>query len=190
MGPDLARWWPSTYCEVVEMEPGDGEGIGSVHRLRARGGCRTPSDPPPGSVEARHPNGFTLDAWGDLAGRGEWSFSQDGEFVDITYDWRIRAEKPLLRLLSPLVKPVLRSNHTWTMNRGEESLKLELLGRRLPGAALPPPPSPYALPVRRLAAVSLLLAGAAALGYVDRKANTNMRRCQSKCEGGGRTGRS
>ena len=47
-----------------------------------------------------------------------------------TYDWRLRAEKPLLRNLSFLLKPLFEANHRWAMAQGEESLKLELLRRR------------------------------------------------------------
>ena len=49
--------------------------------------------------------------------------------MNITYDWRIRAEKPLLRYLSFLLKPVFSANHRWAMARGEESLKAELARR-------------------------------------------------------------
>jgi hypothetical protein len=47
-------------------------------------------------------------------------------FMNIAYDWRIRAEKPLLRYLSFLFKPVFSANHRWATARGEESLKAEL----------------------------------------------------------------
>ena len=60
-------------------------------------------------------HGFTLVATGDFDGRGEWTFVQDGAFVDITYDWRLRAEKPLLRNLSVLLKPLFEANHRWAM---------------------------------------------------------------------------
>jgi hypothetical protein len=50
--------------------------------------------------------------------------------VDVSYDWRIRADKPLLRWLSFLLKPVFRWNHHWAMARGEESLRAELVRRR------------------------------------------------------------
>jgi len=32
-------------------------------------------------------------------------------FTDITYDWRIRADKPLLRYLSFVFKPIFSANH-------------------------------------------------------------------------------
>jgi hypothetical protein len=49
--------------------------------------------------------------------------------VKVTGDWDIRADKPLLRYLSFLFKPIFSANHRWAMARGEESLRLEL-GRR------------------------------------------------------------
>jgi hypothetical protein len=50
--------------------------------------------------------------------------------VDIMFDWRIRAEKPLLRWLSFVLKPLFEANHRWAMARGEECLVRELARRR------------------------------------------------------------
>ena len=51
-------------------------------------------------TESQYPHGFALQAWGDLQGRGIWEFEQEGNFVRVTYDWRVHAGKPLLRYLS------------------------------------------------------------------------------------------
>jgi hypothetical protein len=63
----------------------------------------------------------------------------------VVYDWRISAEKGLLKKLSFLMKPIFAANHRWAMARGEESLKLELARRHAAGdatvlAAIPAPP--------------------------------------------------
>jgi hypothetical protein len=50
--------------------------------------------------------------------------------VNITFDWKLVAEKPLLRYLSFLFKPIFSANHRWAMARGEESLKRELARKR------------------------------------------------------------
>ena len=98
------------------------------------------------TVESDCPNGFAMEVTGDLEGTGIWIFSQDGHFVDVTDDWTIRANKPIIDKLSFLLKPIFRSNHHWTMKRGEESLKLELLRRRAKSAEerarIPAPPRP------------------------------------------------
>lgn len=89
-------------------------------------------------VTDRRPDGFSIEAFGDFVGRGDWHLTQDGDFVDIVYDWRIKAEKPLLRILSPVLKPIFGANHRWAMRKGEESLKLELARRRGESVAAPP----------------------------------------------------
>ena len=83
---------------------------------------------------------------GDFLGRGVWTFTaRDGQ-TEVAFDWRLRANKPLLRALSFLLKPVFSANHRWAMARGEESLRLELLRRRAPTEAerarVPLPPGP------------------------------------------------
>ena len=121
--PDLARWWPSVYLSVTQAQPGGPVELITKGRLpyTIRWFFRV--------TESRRPHGFSIEAWGDFEGRGTWTFEQDGRFVNITYDWLIRAEKPLLRYLSFLLKPAFSANHRWAMARGEESLKVELARR-------------------------------------------------------------
>ena len=121
--PDLARWWPSVYLRVMQPEPG-----GPVELL-TKGWLPYTLHWFFRVTESRRPRGFSIEAWGDFEGRGIWTFEQDGRFANITYDWRIRAEKPLLRYLSFLLKPVFSANHRWAMARGEESLCAELARR-------------------------------------------------------------
>jgi len=126
---DLTRWWPSVYLRVKVLEPGGKNGVGRVVELHTKGWLPYTLDWYFRLTESRGPHGFSLEAWGDLEGSGVWTFSQDGPMVDITYDWRIRAEKPLLRYLSFLLKPIFSANHRWAMARGEESLRAELARR-------------------------------------------------------------
>jgi hypothetical protein len=126
----LPLWWGSTYFDVKEIEPGEAHGTGKMIRLHAGGWLPYTLKINFRTVASNYPHGFTMDATGDLEGRGIWTFEQDGPFVNVTYDWTIRANKPIIEKLSFLLKPIFRSNHNWTMHRGEESLKLELLRRR------------------------------------------------------------
>ena len=126
----LPRWWGSVYFDVRQVEPGGESGIGKLIRLHAGGWLPYTLRINFRTVESKYPHGFAMEATGDLEGKGVWTFEQDGPFVNITYDWIIRANKPIVEKLSFLLKPIFRSNHNWTMNRGEESLKLELLRRR------------------------------------------------------------
>jgi hypothetical protein len=151
---DLARWWPSVYLRVGVPEPGDERGIGRVVDLYTKGWLPytlrwrfrvTESDPPAG---------FALEAEGDFVGSGVWRFTElqptaaeGGPLTEVEYDWRIRAEKGVLRTLSFLMKPLFGANHRWAMAKGERSLRLELARRHAAGdptvlAAIPAPPGP------------------------------------------------
>ena len=117
---DLPRWWPSVYLEVKKR--------GDVVELLTKGWLPYKLRWSFRVIETRS-DGFVIEAFGDFVGRGEWLFVQDGDDVVITYDWRIRAEKPLLRIFSPILKPIFSANHRWAMARGEESLVRELARR-------------------------------------------------------------
>jgi hypothetical protein len=143
---DLVRWWPSVYLDVQEETAGDENGIGRIIQLYTKGWLPYTIRWSFRVSEFQYPYGFTLEAWGDLAGRGIWTFAQNGEWVDITYDWNIRADKPLFKYLSFLLKPIFGANHLWAMRMGEESLKLELMRRHASTseqrALIPAPPGP------------------------------------------------
>ena len=131
---DLPRWWPAVYLEVHKLPDG-------VVDLHTRGWLPYTLRWQFRVTESRKPHGFSLEAWGDLVGRGVWTLRQDGPFAEIDYDWRVRADKPLLRYGSFLVKPLFEANHRWAMARGEESLKRELRRRKQSGTTSPRAPS-------------------------------------------------
>jgi hypothetical protein len=143
---DLARWWPSVYLDVQEIEPGGEDGVGKVIDLYTKGWLPYTLRWQFRVTEVRRGQRVRLEASGDFVGRGIWTFEPDGEWVNITYDWKIRAEKPLLRSLSFLLKPIFAANHYWAMEKGEESLQLELARRHAATpeerARIPPPPGP------------------------------------------------
>ena len=143
---DLVRWWPSVYLDVREGEAGDENGIGKVIHLYTKGWLLYTLRWSFRVTESNYPHGFALEAWGDFIGRGIWTFKQNGEWANVIYDWKIRADKPLLKYLSFLMKPIFGANHRWAMRMGEESLKLELMRRRArtpeERARIPSPPGP------------------------------------------------
>lgn len=131
---DLVRWWPSVYLKVDELEAGDEHGVGKVVQLHTKGWLPYTLKWSFRVTEVEYLKGFSLEAWGDFNGRGIWTFEQDGEWVNITYDWRIKADKPILRYLSFMLKPFFSANHHWAMNQGYDSLKRELARRQTPSS--------------------------------------------------------
>jgi len=114
------------YLDVEILKAGDENGIGKLVSLHTKGWLPYTLRWQFRVTDSRYPFGFSLEASGDFDGRGVWTFEQDGASVNVTYDWEVRADKPLLRALSFLLKPVFAANHKWAMARGEESLKREL----------------------------------------------------------------
>ena len=143
---DLARWWPSVYLTVEVVNEGGAGGVGRVVELWTKGWLPYTLRWRFTTTENRGAAGLALIADGDFRGEGRWTFTQDGPWVEAVYDWRIRAEKPLLRRMSWLLKPAFAANHRWAMGKGEESLRLELARRHAPdadaAAGLPAPPGP------------------------------------------------
>lgn len=98
-------------------------------------------------TETEFPKGFALRALGDFVGTGIWTFqpAADGH-CEVIYDWKIQANKPLLRKLTPVLRPVFALNHHWAMRMGQKSLRLEIRRRQAvteaERAAIPSPPGP------------------------------------------------
>lgn len=137
----LARWWPSVYLDVKVLEKGQPGGVGRVVELYTKGWLPYTLRWQFRVTKTDFPNGFTLEAFGDFVGRGIWTFVPNGAGTDVTYDWLIDAEKPLLKRFSWLLKPIFSMNHEWAMQKGLESLRLELRRRR-GETNVPPPPRP------------------------------------------------
>ena len=167
---DYPHWWPSVYLETTELEPGDGQGLGRRIRFLTRGWLPYTLRWESCAVDVQRPRRLEIRATGDFGGRGSWSLEQRGGVVEVTFDWKLTADKPLLRNLSFLLKPAFAANHRWAMARGQESLELELLRRRArtleERGLIPGPRGPARTPALWLGLGVILLLGA--LGSVLR----------------------
>lgn len=150
----LARWWPAVYLEVSVPERGDANGVGKVVDLYSKGFLPYTLRWQYTVTESYPPDGLAIEARGDFVGRGVWSLREaaaagatGGPVTVVQYEWRIRAEKGILKTFSFLMKPVFAANHRWAMARGDESIRLEIARRRAADdpailAAIKPPPGP------------------------------------------------
>jgi uncharacterized protein YndB with AHSA1/START domain len=59
---------------------------------------------------------------GDFEGTGTWTIEPraDGSYVRL--DWVVEVRKPLVRHLTPVLRPLFAWNHRWAMNRGRERM--------------------------------------------------------------------
>jgi hypothetical protein len=114
----LPEWWKGVYLEAEPLDGTSEPYVGARARVKARGFLpyelnfilETTALQPGRLVEVR--------TVGDFVGfwRATLSPEPGGTRVDI--DWRVVVEKPLIRSLSPLLKPLFAWNHNWTTPRG------------------------------------------------------------------------
>ena len=140
---DLPRWWRSVYLSAERIQAGDANHVGEVIRLHTKGYLPYTLT---WDFTITKASPLTLEAKGDFVGRGIWTFQPQGDTIIVRYDWKIHAEKPLLKRLSFIMRPIFSWNHHWAMKMGHQSIELELARRRAKTdaerLAIPPPPPP------------------------------------------------
>ena len=123
------QWWRGVE-RVVEISPGDENGIGQVGRYTWK--SRLPYELSFDVTTRRkeRPHLLEGEASGELAGTGVWRLSEGAGLTTVLYEWDVRTTQPWMNLLAPLARPVFAWNHDWVMRRGGEGLA-RLLGARL-----------------------------------------------------------
>jgi hypothetical protein len=58
-----------------------------------------------------------------------WLLKSETNGTNVTLEWNPRVEKPIVKFLSPVLKPIFHWNHHWTMRRGEVQLAAYLSER-------------------------------------------------------------
>lgn len=168
---EYPRWWPAVYLEARETSMPGSE--------RRRVEFHTRGMLPytliwEASVAERMPERIVIEATGDLEGSGIWSFAQDGDFVDVTFEWNVDINKPFVRFMTPMLRPVFEANHRWSMEQGEASLREELIRyrARTPEEMLDAaePRGPVEVPVRLIAMGALAVSALAGFALLRRKA--------------------
>ena len=125
----MPAWWPSVYRECRVVERGGTHGLGRRVEVVTKGFLPYTIHWRFAVVEESYPHGSRIVADGDLQGEGRWTLVQDGAFVNVTYDWRVTANKPFMRRFGRFLRPLFAANHNWTMRRGLDGLRRELVRR-------------------------------------------------------------
>jgi uncharacterized protein YndB with AHSA1/START domain len=114
------EWWKPVYIEVEgDCEPAIGCTTKQHFKGRLPYTLRTTSE----LVAYQPPNSFAVKVVGDLTGSGLWTLTPRDGKVHIRFDWTVIADRPLLRALTPVFRPVLRWNHNWSVKRAIEGLE-------------------------------------------------------------------
>ena len=106
----LRQIWPSVYGGARDRRSRAANTVsGSVVRMRTVGHLPYVLRWAYKVVESRYPLGYTIEARGDLAGPRRLDPRTGRRLGNLTYDWRVRAEKPLLQLAVAVAEAVLRA---------------------------------------------------------------------------------
>jgi uncharacterized protein YndB with AHSA1/START domain/mannose-6-phosphate isomerase-like protein (cupin superfamily) len=114
------EWWRPVYLDVDADGPAR---LGSESHQHFKG--RLPYHLRTRSVVVAldPPHILTADVHGDLRGHGTWTLTPSATGTHVRFDWQVYADRRLLRLLTPLLRPLFRWNHNWAIARAMEGLE-------------------------------------------------------------------
>jgi hypothetical protein len=114
------EWWKPVYITVLVDGPPE---VGRTSKQCFKGRLPYKLNTTSEIVRYEPPHEFEVSVVGDLTGRGVWTLTPSDGRVHIRFDWRVIADRPLLRYLTPVLRPLFRWNHNWSVKRAIEGLE-------------------------------------------------------------------
>jgi uncharacterized protein YndB with AHSA1/START domain len=115
------RWWKYVH-EVVELEKGGENGVGSLRRYTWSSRLPYRLSFEMRTSTARKPFFMEGIASGELNGTGRWHLAAEGATTRVRYEWSVSTGKPWMNVLAPLLAPAFRWNHGRVMAEGGRGL--------------------------------------------------------------------
>ena len=114
------QWWRPVYIDV-EADGPPRIGLTSAQHFKGRlpYHLHTRST----ITELEPSRSVTAEVHGDLRGRGDWTLTPTADGTHVRFDWEVHADRRLLRMLTPILRPALRANHNWAIARAKEGLE-------------------------------------------------------------------
>jgi quercetin dioxygenase-like cupin family protein/uncharacterized protein YndB with AHSA1/START domain len=114
-GTTYPEWWKPVYIDVTD----DGEYTHQHFKGRLPYHLHTRTK----TVASHRPHRLQGETDGDLRGTGTWTLTPTDTGTRVRFDWRVHADRPLLKALTPFLRPALRWNHNWAIARAIEGLE-------------------------------------------------------------------
>lgn len=119
-GTTYPEWWKPVYIEVTaDRAPEPGCVSKQEFKGRLPYHLKTTSE----ITRMERPREVEFEVVGDLTGKGVWTLTPRDGKVHVHFDWRVIADRPLLRILTPVLRPAFRWNHNWAIKRAIEGLE-------------------------------------------------------------------
>jgi hypothetical protein len=129
-GELLPQWWKGVYLEAERLTPGETPQVGAKLRAKVRGFLPFTLNFVVEAVELERPRKVAVRTYGDLDGAWRATLTQRGDDVHVALLFEVRIDRPGMRFLAPLLRPLFALNHYWTTPRGEKGLREYLQARR------------------------------------------------------------
>ena len=118
-------WWRGVIS-VVEIKPGDDNGVGAIHRSTWKSALPYKLEFDSEIIRIEERKLIEAHAFGELDGHGLWQFAETVSGTRVQYDWEVQTTKSWMNLIAPLARPLFKWNHDVIMRWGEEGLKKRL----------------------------------------------------------------
>ena len=97
---EYPRWWGKVYKKIIKLKEAPPDVAGAKYRITVGGFLPYSLTIDNEVTHIDRPNLIRFDAEGELKGKGVWSFREVGEGTEVTFDWRVAANKKVIRLFS------------------------------------------------------------------------------------------
>jgi Activator of Hsp90 ATPase homolog 1-like protein len=118
-------WWQGVYLSAEPLDHSSTEPrVGARVAAVARGWLPYKLHFTIETIELQKPTLIVFKASGDFETDGSrWILARNNNGgTHVVLDWNPIVEKPIVKLLSPILKPIFRWNHNWTMIRGQRQI--------------------------------------------------------------------
>jgi hypothetical protein len=128
---DFPLWWQGVYLSVEPLnDSGNEPKVGARFAAVARGWLPYRLRFTLETIALQKPSLIVFKANGDFeTDASRWILTPKAGGTHVVLDWNPIVEKPVVKLLSPILKPIFRWNHHWTMVRGQRQI-IEYMSKR------------------------------------------------------------
>ncbi len=107
------EWWVPVYKTVEASGPPE---VGATSSSRFKGRLPYTLETQSTITRLERPHVIAGDVVGDLSGHGLWTLNQQDAGTHVRFDWVVRADRPLIRLLTPVARRLFRWNHAYAIS--------------------------------------------------------------------------
>jgi quercetin dioxygenase-like cupin family protein/uncharacterized protein YndB with AHSA1/START domain len=102
------HWWTPIYRDVSAEGP---PVVGRESRQKFKAKLPYTLTTVSKIVSLEPPNRFEVDVDGDLRGHGVWTLTPRDGVVHVRFDWQVHPDRTIIRVLTPILRPLFRWNH-------------------------------------------------------------------------------